>query len=188
MIHPKALVDKGARLGEGTRVWAFAHVMKGAVIGRECNICDYAFVESGAVLGNHVTVKNGVQVYEGVEAGDNVFLGPACVFTNDLFPRSGLKRPKESLFRKTILEKGASVGAGAIILCGRTIGEYAFVAAGALVTRDVPAHALVLGAPARFHSWICCCGRKLELEKGKAVCPVCGLEFRKTKTGGLAQA
>lgn len=187
-IHNKALVEKGAMIGGGSRVWAFAHILKGAVVGRECNICDYVFIEGGAVLGDHVTVKNGVQIYEGVETGDNVFLGPGCTFTNDLFPRSGIQRDKKSWFRKTRLMKGATIGAGAVILCGLTVGQYAFVAAEALVTRDVPAHALVLGAPARFHAWICRCGQKLALKKGKAVCPACGLGFSKDKKGGLCVA
>lgn len=184
-VHDKALVEKGAVIGSGSRVWAFAHILKGAVVGRACNICDYVFIEGGAVLGDHVTVKNGVQIYEGVEAEDDVFLGPGCVFTNDLYPRAGLKRAKESWFRKTRIRKGATIGAGAVILCGLTVGRYAFVAAGALVTRDVPAHALVLGTPARFHAWICRCGRPLALKKGKALCPACGLGFRKDKKGRL---
>ncbi len=176
--HEKALVDTGAKIGKGTRVWAFAHVMKGALIGTNCNIGNYAFVESGAILGNDVTVKNGVQVWEGVTAEDGVFLGPNCVFTNDMWPRSYLKPPKESWLEKTVLRKGCTVGANSTILCGIEIGAYAFVAAGALVTKNVPAHAIVKGSPARVCGWICVCAKKLPNHDGRISCG-CGKSYRK---------
>lgn len=181
--HPKALVDQGADIGARTRVWAFAHVMSGAQVGSDCNICDYAFVESGVRLGNQVTVKNGVQIYRGVEVADDVFLGPGCVFTNHRIPRAFIKSPEEAWLQKTWIQRGATIGAGAVIICGNTIGRYAFVAAGAVVTRDVPDHALVKGTPARFHAWVCQCGEKLAFENDEAVC-VCSLAYRKDAGNG----
>jgi UDP-2-acetamido-3-amino-2,3-dideoxy-glucuronate N-acetyltransferase len=167
--HPQALIDPGAKIGKNTRIWAFAHVMGKAEIGEDCNIGNYAFIESGAKLGNQVTVKNGVQVWEGVTAEDQVFLGPNCVFTNDKFPRSGIKREKSEWLLPTLLKRGASIGANVTVVCGVTIGEYALVAAGSVVTHDVPDHALVLGVPARFHCWICRCGKPLSLDPGQEV-------------------
>lgn len=152
--HPKALVDEGAKIGNGTRVWAFAHVMSGASIGDDCNIGNYAFVESGAVLGNQVTVKNGVQIWEGIIAEDGVFFGPNCVFTNDYWPRSFLKRDKKEWLLETRIGTGATIGANAVIRPGVTIGCYAFIGAGSVVTKDVPDHALVYGSPARQHGWV----------------------------------
>ncbi len=181
--HPKALVDEGAKIGKGTRIWAMAHVMGGAEIGENCNICDYVFVESGVKLGSHVTVKNGVQIWEGVEVANGVFLGPNCVFTNDMFPRALLKRPKEEWLLSTSLLEGCSIGANATIICGHTVGRYAFVTAGAVVTRDVPDYAMVKGNPARFYSWICRCGKKLEFNGNLCECPKCGLKYEKGKDG-----
>ncbi|MBI3558532.1 MAG: N-acetyltransferase [Deltaproteobacteria bacterium] len=185
--HPKALVDEGAVIGAHTRVWAFAHIMPGARIGQHCNICDYAFVESGAKLGNNVTVKNGVQIWNGVETEDGVFLGPNCVFTNDLVPRTTavVKREEKDWLAKTLLKKGASVGANATIICGNTVGQYALVGAGAVVTKDVPDHALVMGNPARFHTWVCRCGAKLKFKGKNAKCGECGDKY--TKTGSPAK-
>lgn len=177
--HPKALIDDGAKIGRHTRVWAHAHVMSGADIGEHCNIGDFAFIESGAKLGNHVTVKNGVQVWEGLQVEDGVFLGPQCVFTNDMFPRSFLKPPKETWLLKTYLKEGCTIGAGAIIVCGHTIGKYAFVAAGSVVTKDVPDFAMVMGNPARFHCWVCRCANKLNFVHNQAECSKCGLGFER---------
>lgn len=171
-IHPKAIVEPGAVLGKGTRVWAFAHIMKGAVVGEDCNICDYAFIENGARLGNRVTVKNSVQIWEGVEVADDVFLGPGCIFTNDLRPRSGRKPPKELWLKKTRLEKGCTIGAGAILICGVNIGPYALVGAGSVVTRSVENHAMVFGVPARRMGWVCRCGARVE-ESGQESCSSC---------------
>ena len=180
-VHEKGVVDQGAAIGAHTRVWAFAHVMKGAKVGAHCNLCDFSFVESGAILGDHVTVKNGVHVWDGVTAEDYVFLGPSCVFTNDMFPRSGRQRPKEDWLVNTRLKQGATVGANATIVCGVTVGRYAFVAAGAVVTKDVPDYAMVLGNPARFYSWICHCGTKLSFKSKSAgtTCSNCGEKFSK---------
>lgn len=184
-IHPKAVVEKGAILGKNTRVWAFAHVMKQAIVGKDCNLGDFSFVETGAILGNHVTVKNGVQIYEGVIAKDGVFIGPNAVFTNDLHPRSFLKRPKKTWLKKTIINEGATIGAGAVILCGNTIGEFAMIGAGAIVTHDVQPYALVIGTPAHFHSWICRCGKKLISKRSFFHCTECQLDYIKIGKRGL---
>lgn len=159
-IHAQALVEPGARIGDGTRVWAFAHVMSGAVIGPDCNICDGAFIESGARLGRHVTVKNGVLLWDKVTIEDEVFLGPQVVFTNDLNPRAAFKKPRSG-FRPTRVKRGATIGANATIVCGVTLGEGCFVGAGSVVTANVPAYALVVGNPARQTGWMCVCGAQL---------------------------
>lgn len=172
-VHPKGICDSDS-VGPGTRIWAFAHVMKGARVGRDCNIGEGAFIESGAVLGNHVTVKNGVAVWDRVTVEDYVFLGPHCVFTNDRIPRShpDYRTPPEQ-WLPTRLCAGASVGANATLVCGVTIGPFAFVAAGAVVIRDVPAHSMVAGNPARHLGWACRCGRRLP---GDLLCS-CGLRY-----------
>lgn len=159
-VHPKGLCESSS-VGPGTRVWAFAHVMEGAVVGAGCNIGDHAFIESGARLGDRVTVKNAVLVWDRVTIEDEVFLGPNAVFTNDLMPRAARKKSPDE-FLPTLVRRGATVGAGAIVVCGTTIGEHAFVAAGAVVVRDVAAHALVAGNPARWIGWVCACGERLD--------------------------
>jgi acetyltransferase-like isoleucine patch superfamily enzyme len=144
-VHDHAVVEPGATIGARTRVWAFAHVLKGAVIGSDCNLCDHTFVEDGVVVGDRVTIKNGVQLWDGVTLEDDVFVGPNATFTNDVFPRS--RQPNEVV--RTLVHKGASIGANATIVAGVTIGEGALVGAGAVVTRDVEAGVLVVGVPAR---------------------------------------
>lgn len=163
-IHPAALCESDS-VGAGTRIWAFAHVMRGATIGRDCNICDHAFVESGVVVGDRVTVKNGVLLFEKVTIEDDVFLGPHAVFTNDLRPRVEVRTPREE-WLPTLVRKGASIGANATIVCGTTVGEYALIGAGSVVTRDVPAHALMAGNPARRTGWVCVCGETLPASLG----------------------
>jgi acetyltransferase-like isoleucine patch superfamily enzyme len=165
-------------------VWAFAHVLAGASIGPDCNICDHAFVEGGVTLGRNVTVKNGVLLFTGVTCEDDVFLGPGCVFTNDLRPRAAIKRPPSDLL-PTIVRKGATVGANATIVCGHEVGEHALVAAGAVVVSDVPAHALMAGSPARQRGWVCECGGRLD---ESLTCPDCARRYRTTATGGLEPA
>lgn len=150
-IHPNAIVEPGAKIGEGTRIWAFAHVLPGARIGRDCNICDGVFVENDVVIGDRVTVKGGVQLWDGVRLEDDVFVGPNATFTNDSFPRS--KQYPEK-FLHTFIQKGASIGANATILPGLTVGRNAMVGAGAVVTRDVPPHAIVAGNPAHIHGYV----------------------------------
>ena len=172
-VHPSGLCDSGD-VGAGTRIWAFAHVMKGARIGRQCNIGEGAFVERGAILGNQVTVKNGVAVWDRVTVEDFVFLGPYCVFTNDRAPRSHPDyRTSPDDWQPILVRTGATIGANATLVCGITIGAWAFVAAGAVVNRDVPAHAMVAGNPARRIGWACRCGRRLPRE---LTCS-CGLSY-----------
>lgn len=158
--HPNALVESH-HIGEDTRVWAFAHVMLDAEVGDDCNIGENCFIESGAVIGRNVTVKNGVQVWSGVTLGDDVFVGPNATFTNDLNPRATQKKGPEELSSTTV-NKGATIGANATILPGIVIGEHAFIAAGSVVTRDVPPYALVMGNPAIQRGWMCECGTKFQ--------------------------
>lgn len=180
--HPQALVES-TRIGAGTRIWAFAHVMHGAVIGKDCNVGDHAFVESGARIGRGVTIKNGVMVWEGVTVGDFAFLGPNCVFTNDLRPRSPrfpggkIRYQTKAWVSETRVGTGASIGANATIVCGVHIGAFAMIGAGAVVTHDVAPHTLMLGVPARAAGYVCECGEALVFVNGKAACAVCGTRF-----------
>lgn len=161
-VHERGLCESD-QVGVRTRVWAFAHVLRGAVIGTDCNICDHVFVEDGAQIGDHVTIKNGVAVWRGVTVEDEVFLGPHMVFTNDLRPRASYPKHPDELV-PTLVRRGATIGANATIMCGITVGSSAFVAAGAVVLRDVPAHALIAGTPARQIGWVCRCGERLDDE------------------------
>lgn len=170
-VHPNGLCES-TEVGAGTRIWAFAHVLSGAIIGRDCNICDGAFVEGGVHLGRNVTVKNGVLLFSGVVCGDDVFLGPNCVFTNDLRPRAAVKKKSAQLV-PTAVEDGATVGAQATVVCGTRIGTHAFVGAGSVVTSDVPAHALMVGNPAKQIGWVCRCGLRLQ----PALSCECGREY-----------
>jgi acetyltransferase-like isoleucine patch superfamily enzyme len=167
--HRLSLVES-LSIGRGTRVWAWAHVMEGARLGAECNIGEHCFIEKGAVLGDRVTVKNGVAVWEGVTAEDDVFIGPNAVLTNDLRPRS---KVYHAVATPTLLKRGASIGANATIVCGITIGAYAMVGAGAVVTRDVPAHGMVIGNPARLAGHVCRCGARLRFRLRAATCKSC---------------
>ncbi len=166
-IHPSAVVGDKAQVGEGTSIWHFVHVMDGARIGRDCSLGQNVFVQDGAVLGDRVRVQNNVSIYKGVTLGDGVFCGPSCVFTNVVRPRADVSRKEE--FAATLVGTGATIGANATIVCGNTIGAHAFIAAGAVVTRPVPAHALVSGNPARVRGWVCRCGEKLALAAKPAV-------------------
>jgi UDP-2-acetamido-3-amino-2,3-dideoxy-glucuronate N-acetyltransferase len=180
-VHAKGLVDEGARIGRDTRVWAFAHVLPGATVGQRCNICDHAYIETGATLGDDVTVKTSVSVWEGVTVENGVFLGPSCVFTNDRVPRSLIKRPKAAWLVPTLLKEGCTIGANATIICGNTVGRFAFVAAGAVVTSDVPDHAVVAGVPAKQRGWICKCGGTLTAAT-KQTCAACGQAYVRAKS------
>ena len=148
-LHESSYVDEGAVIGEGTKIWHFCHIMNGAKIGNNCSIGQNVYIGSRAVIGNNVKIQNNVSVYDDVIIEDDVFCGPSCVFTNVINPRAFIERKNE--YKKTIVKKGASIGANATIVCGVTIGEYALIGAASVVTRDVPDHALVYGNPARFH-------------------------------------
>jgi UDP-2-acetamido-3-amino-2,3-dideoxy-glucuronate N-acetyltransferase len=183
-VHESAYVDDGAVLGEGTKVWHFCHVMPGAVIGRNCSLGQNVVVMNGTRMGDNVKIQNNVSIYEGVELEDDVFCGPSMVFTNVVNPRSHVSRKHE--YRKTLVKRGASIGANATIVCGVTLGEYAFVGAGAVVTRDVPAHALVTGVPARRTGWMCECGVKLAEGILDMTCEACGKSYLR-KTGAIVR-
>jgi acetyltransferase-like isoleucine patch superfamily enzyme len=183
-IHPTSIVET-EQIGEGTRIWAFSHIMQGARVGSNCNVGEQCFIESGVMVGANVTIKNGNALWEGVTLEDGVFVGPRVFFTNDLYPRSPrlpqvTKRYSTQAWRlPTLVKFGASLGAGAIILPGLSIGEFCMVAAGAVVTKSVPGHALVMGSPARVVGWVCECGRRLEFAGSTATCIDCGLPFVK---------
>lgn len=182
LIHPKALCES-EEVGRNTRVWAFAHVMPGARVGADCNVCDHAFIETGASIGDRVTVKNNVLIWDKVTIEDDVFIGPGVIFTNDLNPRAAFKKSPDR-FLLTRVGRGATVGAGAVIVSGCEVGPMAFIGAGAVVTSDVPPHALVVGNPARRIAWVCACGEKLDDE---LMCS-CGRRFgRDVTTRGLVQ-
>jgi UDP-2-acetamido-3-amino-2,3-dideoxy-glucuronate N-acetyltransferase len=181
-VHPSSFVDQGAVIGKGTKIWHFCHVMPGAVIGERCSLGQNVVVMPGTKMGNNVKIQNNVSVYEGVELEDDVFCGPSMVFTNVLNPRSHIVRKHE--YKRTLVKRGASIGANATIVCGTTLGEYAFVGAGAVITKDVPAYALMAGVPAKRMGWMCQCGEKLPAFKaGKAKCRACGDTYKKTKAG-----
>ncbi len=184
--HPMALVETD-EIGENTRVWAFAHILPGARIGSDCNICDHAFIESGVTIGSGVTVKNGVAIWSGVTIEDDVFLGPNCVFTNDPNPRAHIKKPSSALV-PTRVRTGATIGANATIVCGTSIGEHAFIGAGAVVLRSVPDFALMVGNPVRQIGWICICGERLPRADAKDIgtlitCSACQRRFSISPNG-----
>ena len=170
-------ICESKQVGAGTRVWAFAHVMERARLGKDCNVGEHCYVENGAIVGDRCVIKNGVAVWDGVTLEDDVFVGPYAVFTNDLLPRA--KKPAPSV--PTLVQKGATIGANATIVCGNTIGRYAFIAAGAVVTRDVPEHALMMGTPAKEKGFVCRCARKLKFNKKDHAKCECGLRFHKKK-------
>ena len=175
-VHPTAVIDDGASIGAGSRVWHFTHVMSGAVIGRGCVLGQNVFIGKGVRIGDGVKIQNNVSVYEGVEVGDDVFLGPSVVFTNVMNPRSAIERKNE--FRKTLVRKGVTIGANATILCGIELGEYAFIGAGAMVAKAVRPFELWLGNPARCIGWMSAYGSRLYFdEQGRATCPESGEEY-----------
>ncbi len=169
-IHESAYVDQPCEIGEGTKIWHFSHIMANCIIGKNCNIGQNVVISPGVILGNNVKIQNNVSVYTGVICEEDVFLGPSCVFTNVINPRSAIVRKNE--YRETLVRKGASIGANATIVCGIEIGKYAFVGAGAVVTKSVKPYALVVGNPAKQTGWISEYGHKLIFNtSGVAICP-----------------
>ncbi len=179
-VHESAYIDDGAVIGRGTKIWHFCHVMSGAEIGENCSLGQNVFVARNVRIGNNVKIQNNVSVYEGVILEDDVFCGPSMVFTNVKTPRSAYPRNTSADYAATLVKRGASIGANATIVCGVTIGEWSFVAAGALVSSNVPPYALVAGVPARVVGRVCECGEPLRLlDKDFAICAVCGRKYEK---------
>lgn len=174
--HPSAIIDENCEIGEETKIWHFSHIMSGCKIGKRCNIGQNVVVSPQVVLGNNVKVQNNVSIYTGVICEDDVFLGPSMVFTNVINPRSAITRKNE--YRKTIVRKGASIGANATVVCGNEIGQYAMIGAGAVITKEVSPYALVYGNPARQNGWVSEYGHKLNFDKdGLATCPESGEKY-----------
>jgi len=182
-IHESCYIDEPCTIGEGTKIWHFTHVMENSVIGKNCSIGQNCVISPYVVLGDNVRVQNNVSVYTGVICEEDVFLGPSCVFTNIINPRSFVNRKSE--YRKTLVKKGASIGANATIVCGHTIGEYSLVGAGSVVTKDISDYALVIGVPARVVGYVCKCGEKLHFENNEAICSICGIGY--TNANGIVQ-
>jgi UDP-2-acetamido-3-amino-2,3-dideoxy-glucuronate N-acetyltransferase len=178
--HPTAIIDDGALIGEGTRIWHWVHICSGARIGERCSFGQNVFVGNDVVIGNNVRVQNNVSIYDAVTLEDDVFCGPSMVFTNVINPRSAVSRKHE--YRRTLVRRGATIGANATIVCGHEIGEYAFIGAGAVVTKDVPPYALVVGNPARRIGWMCHCGVRLSDGLGEVACSECGTRYQISET------
>ncbi|MDX2085525.1 MAG: DapH/DapD/GlmU-related protein [Candidatus Melainabacteria bacterium] len=185
-VHESSYVDEPCQIGDGTQIWHFCHILKDTVIGQGCKIGQNVVIGPRVTVGNHVKIQNNVSIYPGVTLEDDVFCGPSMVFTNVFNPRSAVPRNTDADFLQTRVKKGASIGANATIVCGSTIGEYAFIGAGAVVTKDVPAYALVYGNPARQHGWICRCGEKLPTshvtaQPSEVACPECHSRYQVTE-------
>ena len=178
-VHPTSIIDEDVIIGPGTKIWHFSHIQSGARIGENCSFGQNVNVASNVVIGNGVKVQNNVSIYEGVELEDYVFCGPSCVFTNDLTPRA--KYPKgRNGYRKTVVKEGASIGANATVICGHMIGKWALIGAGAVVSANIPNHALMIGVPAVLRGWVCECGDVLS---ENLVCDKCGRSYKKTSDG-----
>lgn len=174
-VHESSYIDEPCQIGAGTKIWHFSHIMKNSIIGEKCNIGQNVVISPDVILGNNVKIQNNVSVYTGVICEDDVFLGPSCVFTNVINPRSFIARKEE--YKQTLIKKGASIGANATIVCGHVIGKYSFIGAGAVVTKDVPDYALVVGNPARIAGYVCECGNRLEKVKDEYICKSCRREY-----------
>ncbi len=186
--HESCYIDEGCEIGDGTKIWHFSHVMSGARIGRRCNIGQNVVISPGVVMGDNVKIQNNVSVYTGVTLEDDVFCGPSMVFTNVVNPRSHVSRKDE--YRQTLVKRGASLGANCTVVCGHTIGAYAFIGAGAVVTKDVPDYALVVGNPGRITGWMCECGGKLAsgaTPPDTATCGACQTAYAKDAAGVLVR-
>lgn len=178
-VHPSSVIDTPVQIGEGTKIWHFCHIQSGTVIGKKCSFGQNVNISNNVRIGDGCKIQNNVSIFEGVELQDYVFCGPSCVFTNDLTPRAGYPKGKAG-YKKTLLKRGASVGANATVVCGHIIGEWAMIAAGAVVTTDVLNHALMVGVPARLRGWVCECGNVLS---ENLVCSRCGRTYREAPEG-----
>lgn len=174
-VHESSYVDDNTEIGDGTKIWHFSHIMENSKIGKNCNIGQNVVISPDVVIGNNVKIQNNVSVYTGVICEDDVFLGPSCVFTNVINPRSFISRKDE--YRKTIIKKGATIGANSTIVCGHNIGAFSFVGAGSVVTKDVQDYALVVGNPARFKYYVCECSNKMNFEDNMFICSNCGKKY-----------
>jgi len=174
-VHDTSIVDDGVSIGKGTKIWHFSHVLTGSVVGEDCRIGQNVVIGPDAIVGKNCKIQNNVSLYKGVVLEDDVFCGPSCVFTNVFNPRCEVPRMDE--IRGTVVKKGASIGANATVVCGNSIGKYAFIGAGAVVTKDIPDYALVYGNPAKFSGWICECGEKLDIKSRKAQCSICSKKY-----------
>ncbi|MCK4257772.1 MAG: N-acetyltransferase [Halanaerobiales bacterium] len=174
-VHESSYIDEPCEVGTDTKIWHFSHIMENSIIGEKCNIGQNVVISPSVILGNNVKVQNNVSVYTGVICEDDVFLGPSCVFTNVINPRSFIERKNE--YRKTVVKKGASIGANVTIVCGNDIGRYAFIGAGTVVTKNVPDYALVIGNPARIIGYVCKCGNRLKNIEDKYICKSCNKEY-----------
>ena len=183
-VHETSWVDEGVTIGDGTKIWFFCHVQKGSSLGERCILGQNVNIDGGVTIGNGVKIQNNVSVYKGVHVEDDVFLGPSCVFTNVINPRAHVERKTE--FKPTRVGRGATIGANSTIVCGNQLGDYCMIGAGAVVTADVPAHALVLGVPARQVGWVCGCGDRLSFEGARARCGGCGDSYV-LRDGNVAQ-
>lgn len=177
--HESSYIDENVQIGEGTKIWYFCHIQKGAVIGKNCSLGQNVNVSNNVKIGDGVKIQNNVSIYEGVEIEDDVFCGPSCVFTNDLTPRAPYPKG-HAAYKKTLIKRGASIGANATIVCGHTVGEWALIGAGAVVASDVSDHALMLGVPAKRKGWVCECGHILD---DGLICPICGRKYVEIESG-----
>ena len=185
-VHESSYVDDGVEIGAGSQIWHFCHLMRGVRLGQKCKVGQNVVIGPNVEIGNNVKIQNNVSVYEGVVLEDDVFCGPSMVFTNVHTPRSGFPRNRPEDFRKTVVKRGASIGANATIVCGNTIGEHALVGAGSVVTRNVKPHAVVYGSPARQHGWACKCGSMLSFQNSRAACETCSRRYEEA-AGSIAE-